>query len=433
MGDTVDVHCRILEGDKERIQIFNGLVIARAGSGTRETFTVRRIVQGEGVERKFPLHSPRIAKIEVKRSGVTRRAKLYYLRERTGKAVRLKERRSRGEVAGDGTGMLQPAQALYRPSAPSNIIGSNTAGKTRRLNPLRPHEPVAAVLPGKKLGQRGEAAAARYLRRRGYKILARGDRLGPGELDLVMLDRGKTIVFVEVKTRQSHDAGHPAEAVDAQAAAADAAGRHLSETSPPAGAAGPVRRDRRHVARGQVVPDIEHFKNAFEAVGEVGVLLVTALPSQPCKGRRREIPSPLPLSQTTNLRSVPGEGTLIARTPRFLPPLPAAGQGRMAVEKQHVQPMRIGIVLVEPGQLAKGREIGVLRAGPLQGIAVALPLEVPADGVLQRLQEHGEKRQNQHAPGQRVDRQMPRNRQRAAAGRTRPANSRSQIQNPAAL
>ncbi len=93
IGDTVDVHCRILEGDKERIQLFNGVVIARAGSGTRETFTVRRIVQGEGVERKFPLHSPRIAKVEVKRSGVVHRAKLYYLRERSGKAVRLKERR----------------------------------------------------------------------------------------------------------------------------------------------------------------------------------------------------------------------------------------------------------------------------------------------------------------------------------------------------
>lgn len=94
VGDTVDVHCRILEGEKERIQIFNGLVIAKAGSGSRETFTVRRIVQGEGVERKFPIHSPRIAKVEVKRSGVTHRAKLYYLRERSGKAVRLKERRT---------------------------------------------------------------------------------------------------------------------------------------------------------------------------------------------------------------------------------------------------------------------------------------------------------------------------------------------------
>ena len=93
VGDTVDVHTRILEGEKERIQIFNGVVIARSGSGSREMFAVRRIVQGEGVERKFPLHSPRIAKVEVKRSGVTRRAKLYYLRDRIGKATRLKERR----------------------------------------------------------------------------------------------------------------------------------------------------------------------------------------------------------------------------------------------------------------------------------------------------------------------------------------------------
>jgi large subunit ribosomal protein L19 len=92
IGDTVDVHVRILEGEKERIQIFNGVVIARSGTKTREMFVVRRIVQGEGVERKFPIHSPRIADIVVKRSGVVRRAKLYFLRERTGKAVRLKER-----------------------------------------------------------------------------------------------------------------------------------------------------------------------------------------------------------------------------------------------------------------------------------------------------------------------------------------------------
>lgn len=92
IGDTVDVHCRILEGDKERIQIFSGTVIARSGAGTREMFTVRRIVAGEGVERKFPVHSPRIAKIVVKRSGRVRRAKLYYLRQRVGKATRLRER-----------------------------------------------------------------------------------------------------------------------------------------------------------------------------------------------------------------------------------------------------------------------------------------------------------------------------------------------------
>lgn len=93
IGDTVDVHTRILEGEKERIQIFRGVVIARNGSGTREMFTVRRIVAGEGVERKFPLQSPRIAKVEVNRSGIVRRAKLYFLRGRVGKAVRLKERR----------------------------------------------------------------------------------------------------------------------------------------------------------------------------------------------------------------------------------------------------------------------------------------------------------------------------------------------------
>jgi large subunit ribosomal protein L19 len=104
VGDTVDVHTRILEGDKERIQIFNGVVIARSGSGTREMFTVRRIVQGEGVERKFPLHSPRIAKIEVKRSGVVRRAKLYFLRDRIGKAVRLRERRNDGKEGKKGAG-----------------------------------------------------------------------------------------------------------------------------------------------------------------------------------------------------------------------------------------------------------------------------------------------------------------------------------------
>ncbi|SMP73125.1 large subunit ribosomal protein L19 [Neorhodopirellula lusitana] len=93
IGDTVDVHTKILEGAKERIQVFSGVVIARSGRGSREMFTVRRIVGGEGVERKFPVHSPRVDKIEVKRSGVTRRAKLYFLRDRIGKAVRLKERR----------------------------------------------------------------------------------------------------------------------------------------------------------------------------------------------------------------------------------------------------------------------------------------------------------------------------------------------------
>jgi large subunit ribosomal protein L19 len=94
VGDEVDVHTRILEGEKERIQIFNGTVIAKSGTGSREMFTVRRIVQGEGVERKFPLHSPKIANIVVKRSSLVRRAKLYFLRDRVGKAVKLRERRA---------------------------------------------------------------------------------------------------------------------------------------------------------------------------------------------------------------------------------------------------------------------------------------------------------------------------------------------------
>jgi large subunit ribosomal protein L19 len=93
IGDTVDVHQRILEGAKERVQIFQGVVIARKGEGLQEMFTVRRIVQGEGVERVFPIHSPKIAKIEVKRTGEVRRAKLYYLRDRVGKATRLRERK----------------------------------------------------------------------------------------------------------------------------------------------------------------------------------------------------------------------------------------------------------------------------------------------------------------------------------------------------
>jgi large subunit ribosomal protein L19 len=97
IGDTVNVHTRILEGDKERIQIFNGVVIARRGSGTRELFTVRRIVAGEGVERSFPINSPKIAKLEVVRHGKVRRAKLFYLRDRMGKSTRLTERRAAGK------------------------------------------------------------------------------------------------------------------------------------------------------------------------------------------------------------------------------------------------------------------------------------------------------------------------------------------------
>lgn len=94
IGDMVDVRCRIREGEKERIQIFSGTVIARRGRGINETFTVRRIVNDEGVERIFPLHSPNVIDIKPRRSGKARRAKLYYLRKRSGKSVRLAHRHS---------------------------------------------------------------------------------------------------------------------------------------------------------------------------------------------------------------------------------------------------------------------------------------------------------------------------------------------------
>jgi large subunit ribosomal protein L19 len=93
-GDTVRVHVKIREGEKERIQLFSGIVIARRGGGIRETFTVRKISGGVGVERIFPLHSPIIERIEVERKGAVRRAKLYYLRARKGKAARIDEKQT---------------------------------------------------------------------------------------------------------------------------------------------------------------------------------------------------------------------------------------------------------------------------------------------------------------------------------------------------
>lgn len=94
IGDTVDVHCRIKEGDKTRVQIFTGTVIGRKGRGINEMFTVRRMVGNEGVERIFPINSPNIVDVRPVRSGKARRAKLYYLRQRTGKGVRLAQRHS---------------------------------------------------------------------------------------------------------------------------------------------------------------------------------------------------------------------------------------------------------------------------------------------------------------------------------------------------
>jgi large subunit ribosomal protein L19 len=94
VGDTVDVHCKIKEGDKSRVQIFSGTVISKKGRGLNQQFTVRRMIGDEGVERTFPINSPSVADVKPVRSGKTRRAKLYYLRERTGKAVKLSQKRT---------------------------------------------------------------------------------------------------------------------------------------------------------------------------------------------------------------------------------------------------------------------------------------------------------------------------------------------------
>jgi len=120
VGNTVDVHVRIIEGEKERIQVFTGVVIAIKGSGLNQVITVRRIVANEGVERVFPIHSPRIAKIEVVRQGHVRRAKLYFLRERIGKSRRLKDRRrGLGKFDKLAEGMGVDTSAPAEPEAPA--------------------------------------------------------------------------------------------------------------------------------------------------------------------------------------------------------------------------------------------------------------------------------------------------------------------------
>ncbi len=122
VGDTVDVHVRIIEGAKERIQVFQGVVIKQQNGGLEETFTVRRIVANEGVERTFPLHSPRIAKIEVVRRGDARRAKLYYLRDRVGKKRRLRDRRR-------GLGMVSQQEAAANQSQSTAVEDPAAAGE----------------------------------------------------------------------------------------------------------------------------------------------------------------------------------------------------------------------------------------------------------------------------------------------------------------
>lgn len=130
VGDLVDVHVKTVEGDKERIQIFNGMVIRRKGSGIRETFTVRRIVQGEGVERIFPVHSPNVTDVKVKKSHKTRRAKLYYLRDRKGKSARLKEVRRRVKKTSSAKETV-PVVAADEPAEPAETTKPKKAAKAK--------------------------------------------------------------------------------------------------------------------------------------------------------------------------------------------------------------------------------------------------------------------------------------------------------------
>jgi large subunit ribosomal protein L19 len=114
VGDTVDVHVRIQEGEKERIQLFTGVVLCRKSKGIGATFTVRRIVQGEGVERIFPIHSPFVADVKVKKRSIVRRSKLYFLRDRSGKSARMRER-----IAEIVPGEAPPAPESAAPRAPA--------------------------------------------------------------------------------------------------------------------------------------------------------------------------------------------------------------------------------------------------------------------------------------------------------------------------
>ena len=131
VGDTVIVHQKLLDGQKERIQTYEGDVIARSGNGIKEMVVIRKIVQGEGVERIFLIHSPRIAKIEVKKAGQVRRAKLYYIRERLGKAVRIKADTKRQQAL-DAANVKAVQEAAAVKAAAAKEQAAATGGESKR-------------------------------------------------------------------------------------------------------------------------------------------------------------------------------------------------------------------------------------------------------------------------------------------------------------
>jgi large subunit ribosomal protein L19 len=155
VGDSVDVKVKISEGDKSRIQTFSGTVISRVHGGLREAFTVRRLVDGEGVERTFPIHSPHIVGVEVKRKGVTRRAKLYFLRDRVGKATKLREKATEEEktpTAADGAqtkkGRKRGAKAKAERKARAAAEGAaKAAAKAQKASAKKEKKEPAAAEP----------------------------------------------------------------------------------------------------------------------------------------------------------------------------------------------------------------------------------------------------------------------------------------------
>ncbi len=143
VGDTVDVHVKIREGDKERIQVFTGTVIRERGAGLSKTFTVRRVVQGEGVERIFPIHAPTVSAVKVIRKGKVRRAKLHYLRDRVGKSTRLRERLG---VRIPGEDEPVPAGAPGAPAPPAGAVPAAEAAPA----PAEAKAPAPAPAEAKK-------------------------------------------------------------------------------------------------------------------------------------------------------------------------------------------------------------------------------------------------------------------------------------------
>ena len=151
IGDTVNVSVKIIEGEKERIQVFTGTVIGRRGSSISENFTVRRIVNNEGVERIFPMHSPKIAAIEVVRGGKVRRAKLYFLRNRVGKTTRLKDQKQKGELGRQD--LQNPSRRGGRAGVSDHVAlrSSQAVGRTRRGKRLQIPCPLRHENPRAKL------------------------------------------------------------------------------------------------------------------------------------------------------------------------------------------------------------------------------------------------------------------------------------------